>query len=47
MHVPERSAEFRNPVYGYESFEGNKLEVRRTRTSGCDAMQLQGSATFV
>jgi len=40
MNVAERSAELRNRVYGYESFEGNKLEVRRTRTSGCDAMQL-------
>ena len=47
MNVPERSAEFCNPVYGYERFEGNKLEVRRTRTAGCDAMQLRGSATFV
>jgi len=40
MNVPECSAEFRNPVYGCESFEGNKLEVKRTRTSRCDALQL-------
>jgi hypothetical protein len=47
MNVPERSADIRNSIYGYESFEINKLEDEHEFLSGCDVMQLGGSATFV